>query len=330
MGFILIEMKSIIVPLVLASIIGFILNPIIKFLKKKHIPELISILLVIALTFFVLFIIGKVINGNIQSFMANIQQYEPRLKSLIQEILALLGKTESSITKENFSEELPGLAAVIENVSIRNIVTKILNSVTVLLSNTFLVLLYLVFILIGRNKLAYKFDAAFNPEISTKMKDISRKITEQINKYILTKTLISLMTGSLVYVTLLLFGVEFAFIWGLLTFLLNYIPNIGSIIATIFPITFALIQFESFVFVIWIAVILFLIQFVVGSLLEPKIVGQSMGISPLVVLFSLIFWGYVWGIIGMVLAVPFAVFIKIVFENISGLRPLSVMMSDKV
>ena len=157
---------------------------------------------------------------------------------------------------------------------------------------------------------------------------IVKKVNAEINKYIITKTLISFLTGALVTFTLWLFNVEFAFIWGLLTFLLNFIPNIGSIIATLFPITFALVQFDNVMIVIWIAIILLGIQFVVGNVVEPKVVGKSMGISPVVVLFSLIFWGYVWGIVGMVLAVPIAVFIKIILDNISELKPLSVLMSD--
>ena len=161
-----------------------------------------------------------------------------------------------------------------------------------------------------------------------RLKAIVTKINQGINTYILTKTLISLLTGALVTISLWLFNVEFAFIWGLLTFLLNFIPNIGSIIAILFPITFSIVQFNNYLIVIWIAVVLLSIQFLIGNVVEPKIVGKSTGISPVVVLFSLIFWGYVWGILGMVLAVTIAVFIKIILENISELKPLGILMSD--
>ena len=327
-GFVLIELRSILIPLVLSIIISFILNPIILFFEKRRIPELISFLLVIAITFFALFLVGHMINRNIQSFMANMTQYEARYKTIIENILAFFDLSGKTISRENFSQEFPRIAAIFDNISVSSIVANTLRSVSALLSDTFLVLLYLLFILIGRNKLIHKFDIAFKAETAKRMKDISQSINEQINNYIITKTIISLLTASLVFLTLWLFGVEFAFIWAFLTFLLNFIPNIGSIIATMFLVAFALIQFDNILTVVWIALILASIQFTIGSILEPKIVGHRVNLSPIIVLFSLIFWGYVWGIIGMLLAVPFAVFIKIIFENVTELRPLAVLMSE--
>jgi predicted PurR-regulated permease PerM len=286
-------------------------------------------LFVLLLTFLILFGIGHLVNRNVDSFLANIQHYEERFKSIVNEIrdfISVIGG-EQGTTNKNSSNN-PGIADIFKNISIRGTVSAILSSVSNILSDFFIIILYLVFLLVGRHGLISKFDIAFKPELSQRVKTIVEKVNGEINKYILTKTLISLLTGSLVALALWLFNVEFAFIWGLLTFLLNFIPNIGSIIATIFPITFALVQFDNIVIVIWIALVLLAIQVLIGNVLEPKVVGKSMGISPVVVLFSLIFWGYVWGIVGMVLAVPIAVFIKIILENISELKPLSVLMSD--
>lgn len=328
-GYVFIEMKAIIIPLVLALIINFMLNPIITFFEKKHIPQIISILFVLLFTFLILFVIGHLVNRNVDSFLANIPHYEERFKSIVDKVLEFFSVTvgEREASKGDTSA-FPRIADIFENISIGGTVSAIFTSVSTILSDFFIVILYLVFLLVGRHGLISKFDLAFKPELSQRVKKIVEKVNGEINKYILTKTLVSLLTGSLVALALWLFNVEFAFIWGLLTFLLNFIPNIGSIIATIFPITFALVQFDNIVIVIWIAVVLLAIQFLMGNVLEPKVVGKSMGISPVVVLFSLIFWGYVWGIVGMVLAVPIAVFIKIILENISELKPLSVLMGD--
>ena len=329
-GFVLIQIKTIIMPLILALIFTIVLSPILSWFEKKHVPNVISYILVVFVTFLLLFVIGHVINRNIQSFLTNIGQYEGRMRSIFDSVVAFFGIDPNSIGRRGTAlSQNPQIAAIFENISIRNIVAGILGSISTILSNTVLVLLFLVFLLIGRNGLIHKLDIAFTAAFSARMQEIIKKINQQINKYVITKSLISLLTGTLVAITLGLFGVEFAFIWGLLTFLLNFIPNIGSIIATIFPITFALVQFENPIIVIWIAVLLLAIQFLIGNVLEPRIVGKSMGISPVVVLFALIFWGYVWGIIGMVLAVPFAVIIKIILENIPELRSLSVLMSDQ-
>jgi predicted PurR-regulated permease PerM len=120
--------------------------------------------------------------------------------------------------------------------------------------------------------------------------------------------------------------VEFAIIWGLLAFLLNFIPNIGSVIATILPLPIVYIQFGHFSTVFWVALFLIGIQAVIGNFLDPRIVGKSLHLSPLVVLFSLMFWGWLWGFIGMFLAVPISVIIKIIFENSQSLKFLSVLM----
>jgi predicted PurR-regulated permease PerM len=328
-GYVFIQMKAIIIPLILALIIYFLLNPALTFSDKKNIPESLTILLIIILTVVFFYGIGHMINLNVESFSENIHHYEERLKIIVEDIRELLtfskSDSQTAVTEESRSS---GIRAIFKDISLRDTVSTILASISEILSDFFVVILYLVFLLIGRRGLISKFDIAFKSETSTKMKSIVEKINEEINKYILTKTLISLLTGTLVTVALWIFGVEFAFIWGLLTFLLNFIPNIGSIIATVFPIVFSIVQFDNFITVIWIAIILLAIQFVIGNVVEPKVVGKSMGISPVVVLFSLIFWGYVWGILGMVFAVPIAVFIKIILENINELKPLSVLMSD--
>ena len=327
-GYILIEMKTIIVPFVLALIISFILNPIIVFFEKRHIPEAVSILLVLILAFFILFLVGQLINMNVKSFLANINQYEARYQDIKQNFIEILSIARGTSQDSYNNTPYPAITAIIHDTSIKSIVTYILGSVSSILSDSFLVLLYLLFLLLGRDRLVRKLEIAFEAEMSSTLKEVVKKINKQINKYVVTKTLISLFTGILVSTTLWIFGLEFAFIWGLLTFLLNFIPNIGSIFASIFPIVFSLVQFDNFIIVIWIALSLLLIQFLVGNILEPKIVGKSMGISPIVVLFSLMFWGYAWGIIGMILAVPFAVMIKIIMENISGLKPVSILISD--
>lgn len=327
-GIIIIELKSLIVPFALALIISFILNPIIEFFRDKHIPDAITILIVLLMTFLALLLIGQLVNLNIQSFIANFNQYESRLQVITKKITEILNIFNTHDQDAGSKLNPATLSTIMQNISLRDIVTSILGSVSSLLSDTFLVLLYLLFLLIGKGKLVHKLDIAFNKKIATRIKDVILKVNKEMNRYIVTKTLISLLTAVLVLIVLWSFGVEFAFVWALLTFALNFIPNIGSIIATVFPIIFSIVQFNELMIVVWIALCLLLIQTVVGNFLEPKIMGRSMNISPLVVLLSLMFWGFAWGVIGMILAVPIAVFGKIVMENFSGLKSLSILMGD--
>lgn len=130
-------------------------------------------------------------------------------------------------------------------------------------------------------------------------------------------------------IILYLFGIEFVLVWGVLTFVLNFIPNIGSIIATLLPLSLAVIQLDGLASVVWLAICLMGIQFLIGNILDPKFVGDRLGISPVTILFALVAWSWMWGLVGMFLAVPLTVLIKIILENIEVLRPISVLMGPK-
>jgi predicted PurR-regulated permease PerM len=142
-----------------------------------------------------------------------------------------------------------------------------------------------------------------------------KDITERVQRYIITKFLISLTVGLVVGIILRLFNIEFFIIWATFAVLLNFIPNIGSVIAVILPSLMALVQYESFGYAILVAVVLIIVQNIIGNIIEPKIFGDRLGLNPLVILLSLLLWGYIWGIIGMFLSVPLTAIIKIIFSN---------------
>jgi predicted PurR-regulated permease PerM len=151
-----------------------------------------------------------------------------------------------------------------------------------------------------------------------------------VQKYIITKFLISLTLGVLVGLVLWLYGVEFYVVWATLAFLLNFIPNIGSIIAVILPALMTLIQFESFGYMILVTATLILVQNILGNIVEPMAFGDRLGLNPLVILISLMLWGYIWGIVGMFLSVPLTAVIKIIISNSSSknMRFLANLMSN--
>ena len=188
-------------------------------------------------------------------------------------------------------------------------------------------LFFLIFILAGRGRVKQKVLGHFPGQRADQILDVIDNIDSQIQRYLAIKTLVSLVTGILTTVVLYLFGVEFAIVFGFLTFLLNYIPNIGSFIATGFPVLIALFQFGSIWKAVWILIILIVIQQALGNLVEPRVMGEGLGLSPLVILFSLIFWGWLWGIPGMLLAIPITAVVKIVCSNIPPLEGIAVMIS---
>src|SRR3990172_2347840 len=327
-GFILSVARSIVLPLALAVFLNYILNPFIGLFERLKIPSVISTLLAVLMTFLVMVFLGIMISNSIESFAEELPKYEARINAITQNTLKILNIPPEAFKSATGWTKDPQIAAVLGDLSITGIMSSILGSVTTFLANFLLVLLFLLFILMGRNQLIHKLERAFEPNISKKVSGIILNINKEIQKYLIAKTLISLATGLLAMLVLSLFGVQFALIWGVLTFLLNFIPNIGSVIATILPLTIALIQFDKVIMVVWIALCLTSIQMVVGNIIDPKVIGRSLNLSPIVVLFSLMFWGWLWGLIGMFLSVPIAVMIKIIFENIKQLRFASVLMSD--
>jgi predicted PurR-regulated permease PerM len=152
-------------------------------------------------------------------------------------------------------------------------------------------------------------------------------IDKKVQKYLAIKTIVCIVSGLLATLILFLFGVDFAIAFGFLTFLLNYIPSIGAFIAKVLPFLVALIQFSSFWRAAWVLIVLLAVDAVMGMIIEPKMMGKGMDLSPLLIIFSLFFWGWLWGIPGMILAVPIMAIIKIVVGSFPEMRWLDSMLA---
>jgi len=140
-------------------------------------------------------------------------------------------------------------------------------------------------------------------------------INTQVQKYVVTKFLISLASASTEGLIIWLFGVDFAIVWAVIIFALNFIPNIGSLIGIGFPLLMALVQFDSIIYVLILAAVLITVDTILGNIVEPKVFGDTLGLNPLVVLFALLLWGYIWGAIGAILSVPLTSVIKIIVSR---------------
>jgi AI-2 transport protein TqsA len=326
-GFVLYQIRSIILPFALAIFLSYVLNPVIQFFEDRKIPTFLAILLALFLTFLVLNLFGLLIYSSVKSFAVEFPKYEQRLSTIFFEVIDFFRIPREVFNPQTSTGDKLRWLDSIQHLSLNQILLNTLGSILNFMSNTVLVLLFLLFIFIGRNQVVKKIGIAFNPETSERLTKILKNINKQIQNYLIAKGLISLATGLLYFIILYFFGVEFAIIWGLLAFLLNFIPNIGSVIATVLPLSIALIQFDSLTTLLWLTLLLVGVQVILGNIIDPRLVGHSVNLSPLVVLFSLMFWGWLWGIVGMFLSIPISVVIKIFFENVDSLRFISIMMS---
>jgi len=208
------------------------------------------------------------------------------------------------------------------------IFTSLASTFTSVVTSGGIIFIYIVFLLLEQGNIDKKISRLVNnPAREQKVRGILAKIQQDIRLYITIKMFTSTLTGVLSYLFLRVVDVDFAEIWGLLIFLLNFIPTIGSIIATIFPAVIALAQFEGYTQFLLVLVGIGSFQMAIGNFLEPRLMGTSFNLSPLLILLNLGLWGYIWGIIGMFLCVPFLIIGYIVLAHFPQTRPIAVMLS---
>ena len=320
---------NVVIPLMIAWLLSYICGPVVNYLVHKRVPLGVAVLLVLVLVLFVCYLGGVFLGGRVRAVLAEAPKYIEQLNFIYLDVITRFDVAEEFLAEVNWTQQLgPKLAAM--SVSVAGFMGNFL-------SKLLLVLIFLVFMLLGKPYFKYKVAAAFPADRATKFSEMTASISKQIGQYLVVKVAISGTTGVLVWLTLTLLKVEFALTWGALTFFLNFIPSIGSIIASIPPILLAIIQYYpsgteasgSWMLIpILTAVILLLIQMTMGNVIEPKIMGESLNLSPVIILLSLVFFGWMWGIVGALLSVPIAATIKIFCENVDGLKPISILMGS--
>ena len=320
-GILLRQAKAVLFPFFLAVLMAFVLAPVVDFLTRLHVPKAVSIVLLLLLTFFLIYLLGALLYDSGKGFVSQFPKYGEKLQAGVESI-----QQSYHLTKIKW-DPLEWLKTLDIN-KLSELLLSSLGPFFSFLSKLFLVLIFLVFILAGKGKGMAKIESAFSRTNATRIHRIISNINRDIQRYLAIKTVSNLISAAVTTLVLAFFGLDFAILFGALTFVLNYIPSIGSIIATVLPMLIAAFQFPNLWPAVWIGILMTVIQNVMGNFLEPKLMGRGLGLSPLVVLFALFFWGWLWGVAGMVLAVPIVAVIKIVCHNIPELKFISVLMSS--
>jgi AI-2 transport protein TqsA len=358
--YVLKELQHIFIPLVIAYFLFFFFEPLNDYLESKKIPLAVIIFFDLAFTISLIYGISRVIIDRFIQFGTLLPHFEQKLNHIISSTAISFGLKNRLLTHFDMSK-------IIQSIDIGVLASGVFSSTLSIVAALFLIIFFFIFINTGHNKF---FEAVrmryverevksslkklkkekisrldkdndilpFEKEMyetmtierEVKLKRTFKEITEQVQRYIITKFLISLSMGILVGVILRLFNVEFFIIWASLAVLLNFIPNIGSVFAVIMPTLMALVQYESFGYAAIVAAVIIVVQNIVGNIIEPKIYGDRLGLNPLVILLSLLIWGYIWGIVGMFLSVPLTAIIKIILSNSKSqnLRFITNLMSN--
>lgn len=334
------ELQHVFIPLVVAYFMFFFFEPLNTYLERLKIPLGIVIFIDIVLTAFLIYGVSRVVIDSTLQFGEQFPAYEQKLNRIVSDAAKSLGVRDYSLTHFN-------LERVLRKMDYSGLATGVFESTLSIVTTVFLVLFFFIFISSGHEKTLQAIRSRFVERELKKMKKehklvslseeetvieeqnfatitIQREatlqrtfkdITEQVQKYIITKFLISLSVGLVMGFILWAFDIEFFVIWAAFAVILNFIPNIGSVISVIMPALMTLVQYESFGYALLVTLVLIVVQNIIGNIIEPKIFGDRLGLNPLVILLSLLLWGYLWGIVGMFISVPLTAVLKIIFSN---------------
>jgi AI-2 transport protein TqsA len=308
--------RSIITPFLLALFVSIICAQPISWLEKKKLPRWLALIIVILGLILIFSGFSLLIGGTITSFSGNVAKYGSTLTAIINSFILFLNEHGLSIPKDQMS-------TLIQPVRILEFTASALNGLFNMMGNTFLIFLIILFILMEFGSFPVKAKAILSG--SDESIAYFSTIIQSIRQYLWIKTLVGLAEGILIYVALLIIGVDYPLLWALIAFLMNYIPNIGSILASIPTILFALVQL-GLGGALWTLATFMFIHNVIGNFLEPRIMGKGLGLSTLVVFLSLMFWGFILGTVGMFLSVPITMTIKIIMEQNEKTRWLAILL----
>ena len=308
--------KSIITPFLLALFISIICAQPISWLEKNRIPRWLALIIVI-LGLIVLFSgFTFMIGGTVSSFSGNLSKYESTLTTISNSFIQYLNEQGLKIPKNEISN-------LVQPAKILEYTASALNTLFNMMGNTFILFLIILFILMEFGSFSIKAKAIRSE--SGKSISYFSTILKNIRNYLGIKTLLCLSIGILIYLALLIIGVDYPLLWALISGLMYYIPNIGSIVATIPTVLFALVQL-GLGGALWTLGSTMLIHNILGNFIEPRIMGKGLGLSTLVVFLSLLFWGFILGMVGMILSVPITMTIKIILEQNEKTKWLAILL----
>ncbi|WP_028388349.1 AI-2E family transporter [Legionella fairfieldensis] len=322
-GYLLIIGRSLLIPIVIAVFIWHLLNTINNSVQHmpfigERLPGWLSKILAFLVVAGLIKILIDIITNNVSDVIAASPRYQENLTPLF-----------NNIDQRFHIRALATVDEFVKNFSVQRILVNIYSVFSSITGSAVLIILYIGFLFVEQHFFRQKLNALFpQPGHRQLVNNIITHIVNDTQTYLGIKTLLSLITATASWVIMKLVGLDFAEFWALLIFFLNFIPNIGAIIATVFPALLALVQFQNWWPFIVITSGIVIIQFVIGNLVEPRFLGKSLNLSALVILFALALWGAIWGILGMFLAVPITVMMMIIFAHFDATRPIAILLSQ--
>jgi predicted PurR-regulated permease PerM len=322
----LVYFGSIFKPIVIAFLIWFIINQLKLSLGKirikgKALPPVIRSILAFTIIIVVTFLVFELLIINIEGIVASMPEYLSNIDKSFSDVTAL-------INDPNFTEHLQKW---INGLNVGGMATTLLDSVSGMVATSFVVIVYVIFFLMEVVTHRVKLDKLFpvkEKEYKIFMNNL-QTISDSIRSYIWSMTGISLVTGIVSYVILLIMNVEYAFLWSFLIFILNFIPYIGPLISSLLPAIFAVLKSADPWQFVYVFAAMEVVQIIIGNFIQPLVMGKGTNLGPITVIVALAFWGLIWGIVGMILAIPVVAVLVIILSQIPSTRYLAILLSEK-
>lgn len=306
------ELSSLMLPLVLASLLTVINLPLVSFLEKRRIPRFLITLVVSLTTLGALLVIIQLIRGTVEQLIIEKDVLAQQFYAKLTTAMTWVGSIVPGINTDQLWAEINDF---VSPSNIASLIGTAFGALSSFGSSSVFFIIYYLILLSGATGYNDFVEYVAGPAGTGRTREIWDKTQESIVAYISIKTVMSLITGLLAGLICMAFGLQFAMFWGFLAFILNYIPSIGSIIATGTPLVMAIIQFDSFGLIIALGILLAASQFVIGNVIDPMVMGNRLRLNTVTVIFGLFFWGYIWGITGMLLSVPMMVMLRLLLER---------------
>ena len=338
-GFVLKIAQNVILLVFISVLLAFVFYPIVKKLNQSiHIPSTISVIISVfifvilfMLLFSILFISGSKVIENYPNYEAKfLSLYKNFEENFVDSKIETIMKALDANYKpdESFFKKIWDALKVGELLKTFTFSTS--SSIISFFKNFFTVLLLMVFLLIEMKNGNEKIEMMFEGKRKTSVHNMVSKTIKEVVHYLSIKFFISFATSILVFILLMIMKIDFAIIWAFLAFVMNFIPTFGSIISVGITSLFALIQYFPNPIPMFVVLIgMTAINFTLGNIIEPKIEGDNLDLSPFIILVSLLFWGWMWGFVGMILSVPIMVILKIICENFKILHPIAILLGNK-
>jgi len=311
--------QSVVVLFLISFFLALLGTPLVFWLKEKRIPSAIAVFIVVAVIVIIILLIGAQIASSFSSFSDELPLLQSLIREQVIDIVAFL-KSKGLIVRDKFFQEY------INPEAIMRLTASLLSGLSSALSDLFLILITVTFILLEISSFPVKIR-----KILGDPKQVFPRFTEfviDMKRYMVIKTIINLVAGILIGLWMYILGVQFPVLWGFLAFLLHYIPNIGAVISAIPAALLAFVQLGTGSALLVIAGNI-LIGFVIGNMIEPRLMGRKFGLSTLVVFLSLIFWGSLLGLIGAILSIPLTMTLKFAFESNKSTRWIAILLESE-